>query len=78
MSLPTRKIGDLGVSAVGLGCMGMSLAYGRGDSEGGIATIRRALDLGVTLLDTAEYGNGANERLVGEAIRGRRIATMSI
>jgi aryl-alcohol dehydrogenase-like predicted oxidoreductase len=68
-----RTIGDLDVSALGLGCMGMSMAYGRGDTDGGVATIRRALDLGVNFLDTADiYGRGGNERLVREAVRGRR------
>jgi aryl-alcohol dehydrogenase-like predicted oxidoreductase len=70
-----RKLGSQGfeVSAEGLGCMGMSYAYGAGDEEGGIATIHRALELGVTLLDTAEvYGPYANEELVGRAVAGRR------
>lgn len=64
---------DLIVSAIGLGCYGMSGAYGPGDDAESIATIRRALDLGVNLLDTsASYGQGHNHRLIGEAIRGRR------
>jgi aryl-alcohol dehydrogenase-like predicted oxidoreductase len=70
-----RKLGNQGleVSAQGLGCMGMSYAYGTGDEESGLRTIHRALELGVTLLDTAEvYGPYANERLVGRAIAGRR------
>ena len=70
-----RKLGTQGldVSAEGLGCMGMSFAYGGGDEAAGIATIHRALELGVTLLDTAEiYGPYANEELVGRAIAGRR------
>ena len=59
--------------AIGLGCMGMSHAYGSGDEAESIATIHRALDCGVTLLDTAEvYGPHTNEELVGKAIRGRR------
>ena len=63
----------LSTSALGLGCMGMSEFYGAGDDEESIATIRRALDLGVTLLDTADmYGPFTNERLVGRAIAGRR------
>jgi aryl-alcohol dehydrogenase-like predicted oxidoreductase len=72
--LPTRRLGELEVSAQGLGCMGMSWAYStdRDDNES-VATIHRALDLGVTLLDTANvYGEGVNERLVGSAIKGRR------
>src|SRR3954447_848949 len=64
---------DLTVSALGLGCMGMSEFYGRTDESQAIATIERALDLGVTLLDTADmYGPFTNERLVGRAIRSRR------
>ena len=63
----------LEVSAQGLGCMGMSEFYGTTDETESIATIHRALDLGVTFLDTADmYGVGANERLVGKAIAGRR------
>jgi aryl-alcohol dehydrogenase-like predicted oxidoreductase len=66
-----RSNGD--VSAIGLGCMGMSQSYGHGDDEESIKTLHRALDLGVTFLDTAAvYGNGANERLVGRAIKDRR------
>src|SRR6516165_6822871 len=70
-----RKFGntDLMVSTIGLGCYGMSGAYGPGDDAESIATIRRALDLGVNFLDTsASYGKGHNHRLIGEAIRGRR------
>jgi aryl-alcohol dehydrogenase-like predicted oxidoreductase len=64
---------DLMVAAVGLGCYGMSGAYGPADDAESIATIRSALDLGVNLLDTsASYGQGHNHRLIGEAIRGRR------
>jgi aryl-alcohol dehydrogenase-like predicted oxidoreductase len=61
------------VSRQGLGCMGMSEFYGAGDEAESLATVRRALDLGVTLLDTADmYGHGANEELLGRAIAGRR------
>lgn len=69
-----RKLGpDLTVSTMGLGCMGMSEFYGTSDDAESIATIHRALDLGVTFLDTADmYGVGRNEELVGRALRGRR------
>ncbi len=69
------KLGGQGleVSAQGLGCMGMTWAYGGGDEQSGLDTIHRALDLGVTFLDTAEvYGPYTNERLVGRAVAGRR------
>src|ERR1700735_2068941 len=75
MSMKRRTLGHEGfeVSPEGLGCMGMSYAYGEGDEAGGIATIHRALELGVTLLDTAEvYGPFLNEELVGRAVAGRR------
>jgi len=70
-----RTLGGQGlvVSALGLGCMGMSQSYGPGDDQESVATIHRALDLGMTFLDTADvYGLTANERLVGRAIAGRR------
>lgn len=73
--MQTRKLGTQGleVSALGLGCMGMSEFYGRGDEVESIATIDRALELGVTFLDTADmYGPFTNERLVGRAIKDRR------
>ena len=68
-----RQLRDLTVSALGLGCMGMSEFYGPSDEDESVATIRRALDLGVTFLDTSDmYGSGHNEELVGRAIAGRR------
>ncbi len=76
MTLQTRTLGTtspLEVSALGLGCMGMSEFYGATDEAEGIATIHRSLDLGCTFLDTADmYGPFTNEQLVGKAIAGRR------
>lgn len=68
-----RKLGDLNVSAIGLGCMGMSAFYGGRDEDKAIDTIHYALDNGVNFLDTADmYGPWTNEELVGKAIKGRR------
>ncbi|MBA2472521.1 MAG: aldo/keto reductase [Pseudonocardiales bacterium] len=71
----SRSVGPQGlsVSALGLGCMGFSQAYGPADDEESVATLHAALELGVTLWDTAmSYGSGHNEQLIGRAIRGRR------
>jgi aryl-alcohol dehydrogenase-like predicted oxidoreductase len=79
--MKTRRLGRQGleVGAIGLGCMGMSDFYGPRDEAESIATIHRALDLGVTMLDTADvYGPHANEELVGKALRDRRRATVVV
>jgi aryl-alcohol dehydrogenase-like predicted oxidoreductase len=75
MTLSKRKLGRQGleVSAIGLGCMGMSQSYGPADETESIATLHRAIELGCTFLDTAEvYGPFANEDLIGRALKGRR------
>ena len=71
--MQTRKLGDLSVSAIGLGCMGMSEFYGSSDESEAIDTIHYALDNGINFLDTADmYGPFTNEKLVGKAIKDRR------
>jgi aryl-alcohol dehydrogenase-like predicted oxidoreductase len=75
MDMERRVLGrdGLEVSALGLGCMGMSEFYGQGDEKESVTVIHRALDLGMNFLDTADiYGRGANEELVGRAVKGRR------
>jgi aryl-alcohol dehydrogenase-like predicted oxidoreductase len=75
MTMPVRRAGStaLEVSALGLGCLSMTEFYDAGDVTAGEKVIRRALDIGITLIDTADvYGAGTNEELVGRAIRGRR------
>jgi aryl-alcohol dehydrogenase-like predicted oxidoreductase/GNAT superfamily N-acetyltransferase len=72
-AMKRRKLGSLEVSALGLGCMGMSAFYGAADEDEATATIRRALELGIDFLDTAQlYGPMTNEELVGRAIKGHR------
>ena len=68
-----RNLGDLEVSELGLGCMGMSAFYGKTDIDESEATIKRALELGIDFLDTAQiYGPLTNEQLVGKAVKGKR------
>src|SRR5512138_2146082 len=79
MTLAKRRLGRQGpeVSCLGLGCMGMSQSYGEADEAESLATIDRALELGVTFLDTAEvYGPFANEELLGRALAGKRDAVV--
>jgi aryl-alcohol dehydrogenase-like predicted oxidoreductase len=79
MALPRRRLGSSGpwVSALGLGCMGMSQHYGEADEAESVATLHRAVELGVTFLDTAEvYGPFRNEELLGRALAGRRDAVV--
>jgi aryl-alcohol dehydrogenase-like predicted oxidoreductase len=71
--MQTRKLGSLSVSALGLGCMGMSAFYGSADQDEAAKTIQRALELGINFIDTAQlYGPLTNEKLVGEAVEGHR------
>ena len=73
--MKTRKLGNtrIEIPAIGLGCMGMSSVYGAADDATSVAVIHRALELGISFLDTADiYGAGGNEELVGRAIRGKR------
>jgi aryl-alcohol dehydrogenase-like predicted oxidoreductase len=71
--MQTRQIGPLSVSAIGLGCMSMTPIYGDPDPDECVATLHRALELGVTMIDTADmYGGGLNEKLVGQALKGKR------
>src|SRR5919107_3396914 len=71
--MKTRRLGQLEVSAIGLGCMSMTPIYGEPSEPEAIATIHRAIEFGVDLIDTSDaYGFGANEELIGRALKGRR------
>jgi aryl-alcohol dehydrogenase-like predicted oxidoreductase len=71
--MKTRRLGGTDVSAIGLGCMSMTPIYGKPDPDEAMATIRHALDIGVTMIDTADaYNDGKNETLVGKALAGHR------
>jgi len=68
-----RRLGKLEVGAIGLGCMSMTPIYGTPSEPEAIATIHRAIELGIDLIDTSDaYGNGANEEMVGRALKGKR------
>ena len=68
-----RRLGEVDVSAIGLGCMGMTGLYGERDETESKETVRYAIDQGITLIDTSDaYGNGSNETMLGEALKGRR------
>ena len=72
-SIPRRRLGKLEVSAIGLGCMGMSDFYGPADEATNLEVLNHAIDIGVNFLDTADmYGVGANERLLSQVLRTRR------